>query len=90
MARIIGRNRKFISSRFDEGSTVTWEVEQWNNSEHVCAGVWSFVKIRDCDRSICLDFNYDNAREKKQRLKKLDTLIGELQRMRECLEKGAY
>lgn len=81
----LGRARKFLSSRFDEGSVVQWEVEQWGKETDRNRGAWAFLKIRDCDRSVRLDFDIDSEKERKQRLKKLDTLINELNKLRECL-----
>ena len=85
MAKYIGKGRKFLSSRFDEGSVVNWYVEQWNGGD--VSGGWGCVKIRDCDRTVTLDFNIDSEADRKQRLKKLDTLIGELEKLRNCLER---
>ena len=86
MAKTIGKCRKFLSNRFDEGSTVQWEVEPWAHEES--CGCWAYLKIRDCDRSVRLEFDIDSEKERKQRLKKLDTLITELEKMRDCLEQA--
>lgn len=82
---VLGRARKFLSSRFDEGSIVQWEVEQWGEETGRRRGAWAFLKIRDCDRSVRLDFDIDSEKERKQRLKKLDSLIHELFELRQRL-----
>lgn len=84
--KVIGRGRKFLSSRFDEGGSICWEVTQdtWKKSKDISG----FLTLRDCSRSITLEFSVMTEKQRKQRLKKLDTLIVELEKMRDCLEKG--
>lgn len=87
--KTLGKGRKFLSSDFNEGSTITWYVGEWAygvDSQHT--DMDAYVKIRDCDRSIRLDFDVDSEKQRKQRLKKLDNLITELTKMRECIVEG--
>lgn len=88
--KVIGRGRKFLSSIFHEGGSVCWEVTQdtWQSDSKKRKDIGGFLTIRDCSRSITLEFNVMTEKERKQRLKKLDTLVSELVKMRECLVKG--
>lgn len=85
--KILGQGRKFLSSRIAEGSTIYWQVQRiqyGDNRPFLDAD----VTIRDCSRQIILEFGVHDEKDRKQRLKKMDNLIGELQKMRKCLEEG--
>jgi hypothetical protein len=49
-------------------------------------GCWAVVKVSDCNRTATLEFGIDSEKEKKSRLKKIDTLVAELQAFRAKLE----
>lgn len=87
--KVLGKGRKFLSSDFNEGSTITWYAGTWDygsNKQH--SDIDAYVKIRDCDRTIRLEFDVESEKQRKQRLKKLDTLIGELSKLRQCIVDG--
>lgn len=48
--------------------------------------VYAGVSIRDCTRQVSLSFDASNRRELRQRLKKLDDMIGLLEETKEKLE----
>jgi hypothetical protein len=50
-------------------------------------GCFATVKIADCSRNISLDFDADTKNMRRSRLKKLDVIIGELQHLRDLIEK---
>ena len=85
--KILGQGRKFLSSRIDEGSTIYWQVRRVQYGEG-SSFLDADVTIRDCSRQIVLGFGIHDEKDRKQRLRKMDNLIGELQKMRKCLEEG--
>ena len=89
--KILGRGKRWLSNRFNEGGAIRWEIEQYNftNDKGVEEGKgnWGFLEFRDCSRLVSLDFHCDTKRDKVSRLKKLDTVITELTKMRDALEK---
>lgn len=85
--RTIGQGRKFLSSRQSEGSSVSWNVKGYSY-ESGRIDIDAELQIRDCSRSIQLEFGICSEKDRTQRLKKLDNLIGELEKMRECLVKA--
>ena len=87
--KILGQGRKFLSSRIHEGSTIYWQVQSIQCGENR-PFLDADVTIRDCSRQIILEFSVHNEEDRKQRLMKMDTLIGELQKMRKCLEEGEF
>ena len=89
--KTLGWGRKFLSNHFHEGSVVRWCVDQdvfeHHKTKKPCRSCSAFLEIRDCTRTISLDFYFSTERERKQRVKKITKLIDELVKMRDCLEK---
>lgn len=89
--KTLGRDKRWLSSRFDEGGAIRWEIEQYTftNDKGVKKdkGNWGFLEFRDCSRLVSLDFHCNTKRDKVSRLKKLDTIITSLTKMRDALEK---
>lgn len=87
---IVGK--KFLNNDYDEGGSIHWYAERssWKEDDKSHTRVSSYLNIRDCSSSIDLDFSYypdgRGRRDLKKRLKKLDTLITELQKLRQALE----
>lgn len=90
-SKALGWGRKFLSTSFHEGSVVRWAVDQEvfenQRTKKACRSCSAFLEIRDCTRTVCLDFYFCTERERKQRVKKITKLIDELVKMRDCLEK---
>lgn len=59
-------NRKFIDSNKNTTAFIMYSIEE---------PYYSYIKLSDCERVITLNFNYNSDRERKKRLKKLDTII---------------
>lgn len=89
--KILGRGKRWLSNRFNEGGAIRWEIEQYvftnAKGKPEGKGNWGYLEFRDCSRLVSLDFHCNSKRDKKARLKKIDTIITELNKMREALEK---
>lgn len=55
-----------------------WKTLVWHEN---CLS--SYFKISDCNRTVALDFDWDNEKQRKEKLEKLDILIAELQKYKE-------
>lgn len=83
-------NKDFLSEVIEEGSSITWKVNDspsWTTDKDEVKGkdIEAYVEIRDCNTKISLDFYLNseaNFRTRAQRLQKLDKLINELQDFR--------
>lgn len=88
------QSKKFLSPEPDEGSSCSWYVKQrsWEDEDEetgeskVSRYFDGDLTLRDCYKTICLDFSFHNPKDKKRRLKKLDNLIKSLQKFRDALE----
>lgn len=69
-------NKIFLSDKPDEGGSLHWYVS--DNSCEKSADVTSSMFIRDCARTIELDFGTYTRSNVKDRLVKIDTMIDEL------------
>ena len=78
------RGKTFLSESHDEGGSVSWSVNTQAEIWHE-ARVEASVYLRDCDKQICLDFDCNEFKHIDKRLAKLDTLMVELNKMREAL-----
>lgn len=77
------RVKKYLTpSNVDEGS----DIRIYANLDEYRA-VDSWIQLRDCNKSICLGFYFSNEKKKKERLVKINTLINELTKLRDWIEK---
>lgn len=74
--------RKFLEGHPEELGYIAWKVG------HEAGNHWTFahVILADCRRTIQLDFDFYDAEEQVARLRKIDSLIEELQAFRKALE----
>ena len=87
------RNKAFLNDNHEEFGYVAWYVKPYKCSltGEEDGDYYSHVTIADCSQTITLDFNFENKHQLYKRIKKLDTLIDELMKMRlvldECKDK---
>ena len=82
---MIRRNKTFLSDSHEEFGSVSWVVE--TNGEDNILGyvVEANLTISDCSKCAQLDFDCKGYKHIDKRIKKLDTLIEELQKMKEAM-----
>lgn len=81
--RYFKHSRSFLSSHYDEGSTISWDVTVENDN------VYANVSLRDCYKRVDLSFWMDDGdRSIDTRLLKISILIDELTLFRESLKQG--
>jgi hypothetical protein len=74
--------RRYLSPiSVDEGSDIRVSASQLNRSSD------AYVIIRDCSRSVTLGFYFDDEKSKKKRMSKINTLIAELSKLRDWMQK---
>ena len=83
MKKVRKTSKKFLSGTPYEYGTVCWEVVVDPEDEYDL--VQADLRITDCNGRISLSFSSRKKKHIVYRVKKLDTLIAELQAMREFL-----
>ena len=82
---IYGRGRKeFIAAKPDEDGSISWSVDYCPNRSYGDT-VESYIKIRDCTRTVTLEFSIYENDSYEDRLLKVDNLIDSLQAFRGAL-----
>ncbi len=77
------KSKRYLTpSSIDEGSDIRVyaSLDEYRSVD-------SWVQLRDCNRSVCLGFYFSNEKKKRERLVKINTLINELTRLRDWIEK---
>lgn len=76
------RNKAWLNDSHQEFGSVAWHVSPSNRFRSEKGYIYSELRLTDCHESINLEFTSDDAKQAFKRLKKLDTLISELQAFR--------
>ena len=89
---MLRRNKTFLNDSHDEGGSVNWYVQTdkyvGTGYEFICGNCTldAELKISDCSNIINLNFDCEKVEHIPKRIKKLETLINELQDMKSALE----
>ena len=83
MKKVRKTSKKFLSDPPYEYGSVCWEVVVDQNSKYDL--VQADLRLTDCNERIVIGFSTRKKKHLAYRIKKLDTLISELQSMREFL-----
>lgn len=91
-AVLVGCDKRFLSKRADEGGSIQWSVTARKYSKGANCFIDTSLVIRDCGRSITLDFDFSkkdkpeyNESNLEQRLAKVDTVLKSLLDMRKTM-----
>jgi len=68
---------RFVSESMVEGGAVRWVVRSSGYAE-----LW----VHDCYRAVNLEFDFWTKQQRRTRIKKIDRMISELQKMRNAME----
>lgn len=84
MAETTNAKRTYYSRGFlnPEKGVASWEAKTSHWHENCVDAVF---RVSDCFRTVSLDFEWDNAKERSEKLQKLETLLAELTKFREDL-----
>lgn len=83
MKKVRKTSKKFLSDTPYEYGSVCWEVVVDPNDKYDL--VQADLRLADCNETISLGFSSRKKKHIAHRIKKLDTLIAELQGMRDFL-----
>ncbi|QDP48788.1 MAG: hypothetical protein Unbinned5081contig1000_37 [Prokaryotic dsDNA virus sp.] len=84
-------NKRFLSRDPDEYGSVAWDVTKefrYNGKQKRVPFFDANLRLSDCYRTITLDFCFGNSKRRKARIKKLATLIAELEKMKKAMEEA--
>lgn len=79
------RNKTFLNDSHEDSGSICWYVRT-DHKDYLDREVTAEVKITDCSKVICLDFDCQEKRHIDKRIAKVDTLINELTKFRDALE----
>lgn len=85
------RTRKFINRRFGLAAIQInahfneYTDKDKNGDPYTYQYLSAAVTLSDCSQSIRLEFDASDEKQRKERIEKLDTIIGELQKLREVV-----
>jgi len=84
-------SRKWLNTDKSKTSFVSTNVEKviWDLPKGRTSDIWGSAKIADCDRVITLECDVRGSNRKKDAkatFRKIDTLIDELQNLRDAIE----
>ena len=81
---MLKRNKTFLSQSHQETGNIAWYVSTDRGDQDFFSElVSSDLKISDCSGSISLDFSCEKPSHIDKRIDKIDTIIQELQSMKE-------